>query len=475
MRPFSWNLFGLFIAYIVGILISKSGVISILPVIILCGAFLLLSIVLTNKKVISVFLILLAVLLGFLNFELDKSKIKALEELSDYRNVELKGLVSSIPDKKDELLKFSLHLTGMDNEDLDANLHLNAYSGYTTSIEPGDDLVLKGDFRKIRNEVIFLVKSYEIISQKFSFKRYIYRIKKYALDKVDKLYPDEYAFFVKATILGQTGKSIQNIRGKFQELGLAHILAISGLHVGLVFFFFLFLLKSLYIRGRIRGCMLAVIMLGYMLITGARPPVVRATVMALVYIYFWFFYTKVNPFNVLIFTAFLMSLINPETIFQASFLLSFSAMLGIFMMLYLFTNKGNKLFNYFKVALGAWLFVAPLSWFYFKGIALFGLLFNIVFLPVFSFLIACVFSSIVASFVSATVAIFFAHASYPFFYILFKVLDNISKIRFCFLKLPPVSIWVVVLIYIVLTTIIFIVRDIIRKKQKIYTDSQDVP
>ena len=467
LPPFAWNLFILFSAYISGILVSNIGWLSGLTGIFLGVLFFISSMLFLRKKIFTVVLILLIILLGFLSFEVNKSKIEALDKFSDYRNVTIKGFVTSIPDKKDERLKLPLRLLNVEDEEVNIKLPLSAYCDYTPGIEPGDYLILKGGFRKTRGRMILLAENYKITSRKFSVKRYIYRIKKYASKQVDMLYPKAYAGFVKATILGETGKSIQSIRGKFQRLGLAHILAISGLHVGLVLFFFLFLLKSVGARGRIRSVVLAVIMLGYMFLTGARPPVERATVMALVYIYFWFFYIKVNPFNVLIFTAFVMILVNPAALFQASFLLSFAAMSGIFTMIYLFRNKSNKLFKYFKVALGAWLFVAPLSWFYFKGIALFGLLLNIVFLPLFSFLIACVFSSIVVSFISIAAAKFFAYASYPVFYVLFKVLDNFSKVSFCFLKLPRISVGGVIAIYSILVVIIFKLSDIIKKKDNL--------
>jgi len=467
MPPFSWVLFSLFLAYISGILLS--GIDEVTPGVgFFCyPLFLILAVLFLRRRIFFIFLICSVISLGFLRFEVEKSKEIALEKFAGYRETAVEGYLSSIPQRKDERLKFSIQLLEVEGDKINAPLSITVYCDYTPSIEPGDYLSLEGDFRKVRNNIVFLAENHQVISRVFSIKRYIYRVKKYASNRITELYPESYACFVKATILGEVGKNIQNIRGRFQRLGLAHILAISGLHVGLVLFFFLFLLKNIGVRRRIRSIVLAVIMLGYMFLTGARPPVERATVMALIYIYFWFFYIRVNPFNVLIFTAFVMILANPATLFQASFLLSFAAMSGIFIVFYSFGNKGNKLFKYFKVALGAWLFVAPLSWFYFKGIASFGLPLNIVFLPLFSFLIACVFSSIMVSFISITAAKFFAYAAYPIFYVLFKTLDNFSKVSFCFLKLPQASIWGVIAVYGILIIIILKLSGIIRKRDRI--------
>jgi len=224
LPPFSWNLFILFLAYITGILVSNIGWLSGSTGLILSGLFFILSMFFLRKKIFPVVLILLIILLGFLSFEVNKSKTEALDKFSDYRDVTIKGFVTSIPDKKDERLKLSLRLLNVEDEEVNAKLVISVYCGYTSSIEPGDYLILKGGFRKARGRMIFMAKSWKVTSRKFSVKRYLYRIKEYASNQVDILYPKAYAGFVKATILGETGKNIQGMRNKFQRLGLAHIL-----------------------------------------------------------------------------------------------------------------------------------------------------------------------------------------------------------------------------------------------------------
>ena len=162
-------------------------------------------------------------------------------------------------------------------------------------------------------------------------------------------------------------------------------------------------------------------------------------------------------------------LIWPGAIVEVSFLLSFFAISGIFIILYVFPGKKTpgfkkRIYDYFKVASGAWLFVAPLIWFYWSRVSIYSLITNIFLLPVFSILLACAFSSVLASFISLSVGQFFADVSHPFLFILFRSSSFVSKLPFCYLKLPGISHLTLSIFYIILTGIIFLIRVIIKRK-----------
>jgi len=260
------------------------------------------------------------------------------------------------------------------------------------------------------------------------------------------------------------------LRKVFQEIGVVHILAISGLHVGLLLFFFGFVVKLLGIYGRLKALLLAVILISYMFLSGCRPPVTRATLMALIYLYFWFRGYKVNPFNLLMSAAFIMLLLQPQELFGLSFQLSFTAISGIFIMLYAFNDQlrsgfKGKAISYFKVTFGAYIFVLPLIWYYFNRISLIALVVNTAFIIVFSYLISSAFFVLILYPLIPSLSRVLVQSGFPVFYYLFKILDNLAALPFASLDMPQISIAGAIFIYLIFVLSILAFRDIIKKKR----------
>jgi competence protein ComEC len=196
------------------------------------------------------------------------------------------------------------------------------------------------------------------------------------------------ASFIKAVFLGKKGTSYNNLRHIFVKAGTAHILAISGLHVGIVAGVVLFILKIIRI-SYVRRIMIAVpLILFYAFICSLRPPVLRA---ALFYCYFAFsFYLRRRPslFCALAFAGLIDLMVQPEDIFSISFQLSF---LGVFFIIvgfeyfYFLPQGGGMWLGAIKklfflslfVNLGIW----PLLSFYFGKVYLLNILVNIVDIP----------------------------------------------------------------------------------------------
>ncbi len=469
MAPLSFSLLLSFTAFIIGIIFSKTGAIAFHHIIIFFLLSFIPALVFYRTKIFSIFIFFALISLGFMRMDVEKSKQNLLYDFISQKGVTVNGYIVSVPVKTEEKLSYFLKVVEIDKEKINQKLNINVVSNYNITFEPGDYVSLRGAFKGGRGGIVFKAENLSMLGSTFSLKRYIFRLKERTSNAISFLYPSEYASFIKATILGESF-GLSKIRFILQDIGLAHILAISGLHVGLVLLFFNFLFKLLRMNRRLRSIILAFVILLYLLLTGARYPVLRASLMALMYIYFWFFYTKPNPFNVLLFAALLIILIQPEAIFSVSFLLSFAAMAGIFLMLSLkcdfgFSSFKARFIDYVKVSSGAWFFVTPLVWYYWGKIALFSLLLNLALLPLFSFALASAFASILSSFIFMPLAKFFAVVAYPFLYILFLISESVYKIPYSSLKLPSISIAGLAFLYAALILIIFIIHGIIKSKE----------
>ncbi len=147
---------------------------------------------------------------------------------------------------------------------------------------------------------------------------------------------------LKALLIGERGEIPNEVREAFIGAGAVHILAISGLHLGiivtLIFFSARGLLKlseRLLLRYDIKKvAALATFppLLSYILITGFPISTIRAGIMASSFLIAILLGRYRNPLNTLAFAAFLILLISPTSIWDPSFQLSFSSVLGIILL-----------------------------------------------------------------------------------------------------------------------------------------------
>ncbi len=161
----------------------------------------------------------------------------------------------------------------------------------------------------------------------------------------------------------------------FSSSGAMHILAVSGLHVGVVWWLIILLFGFLkkHKTGRIVFVFGAILILwGYAFITGLSPSVMRATAMFTIFILGDNLNRKTNVYNSLAASAFFLLLFNPNNLFDMGFQLSYCAVSGIVFLqpkLAGLIKVKNKVVRYFwdllTVSVAAQVATFPLSVFYF--------------------------------------------------------------------------------------------------------------
>ena len=190
----------------------------------------------------------------------------------------------------------------------------------------------------------------------------------------------------KALILGDKSLLDTEVKNSFTNTGAMHVLAVSGLHVGIIMqilmVFFGFFTK--WINRKTAILIVVGIMWIYAVLTGLSPSVLRAVFMFSVLVLAQVSGKQHDSVNSLFFTAFIIFLFDPYTLFDIGFQLSFLAMLGIFLfygqideLIYIENKWIRKIWQGTAIGFAAQLMTTPLSLYYFHQFPNYFVLTNI--------------------------------------------------------------------------------------------------
>ena len=138
------------------------------------------------------------------------------------------------------------------------------------------------------------------------------------------------AALLSALTLGQKEMLDEDMKEDFARAGVMHVMAVSGLHAGVISMFVFGLL--FFLKGRaliIRVLISIAVLWGFAFITGLPPSVVRASLMFTFLHFGKLLKRPVNSLNSILASAFLMLVVNPSDLTSLSFQLSYSAVLFI--------------------------------------------------------------------------------------------------------------------------------------------------
>ncbi len=174
----------------------------------------------------------------------------------------------------------------------------------------------------------------------------------------------------------------------FRRLGVAHILSISGFHVGLLAGMLRLLMHPLPVGRKGRAMTEAAALLAYCLLTGGNAPVLRASGMLIWRQFTGLRYKRVLPLHMVCVTAALQLIFSPAQLFSASFQLTYGAMLGILLVTPWLNRRqvfrcagAQKLWEAFCLAFGAQLGVLLPQLYWFGELPLLALLLNMAIIP----------------------------------------------------------------------------------------------
>ncbi len=220
------------------------------------------------------------------------------------------------------------------------------------SVNYGDRIVLEGElaqFPGIRNPGGFDSKAYwerqRVHAAFYAAKKARYKVlargqgnpvkasaiavRRYLSHRLSRDFNKEQSAFLKALFLGERSDMEQDFRDLFLNTGTMHILAVSGFNIGFLSVVLWLLLKPFPLHRNFKLSLTMAVVWAYCLLVGWQAPVVRATLMASVFILGEILGRKSDGLNALGLAACVILALNPLQILDVGFQLSFIAVFGL--------------------------------------------------------------------------------------------------------------------------------------------------
>ncbi|MAD96851.1 MAG: competence protein [Flavobacteriaceae bacterium] len=204
-------------------------------------------------------------------------------------------------------------------------------------------------------------------------------------------FSEEVLSVLQALLLGQRNGISYELREGYAKAGAIHILAISGLHVGILLLLLNFLMKPLeaFSKGRILKTMLVIFLLWmFALLTGLSASVVRAVTMFSFVSIGLLRLSKTSIYHSLISSMLCLLLFKPMFLFEVGFQMSYLAVFSIVWLqpkIYAAVSIRNTIFDYFwqllSVSVAAQVLILPLSIYYFHQVPMLFWLTNLMVIP----------------------------------------------------------------------------------------------
>lgn len=257
-------------------------------------------------------------------------------------------------------------------------------------------------------------------------------------DTVDNIFDPEAAPIAKGMLLGDKKGLNEETYSTFKDTGMAHVLAVSGLHAGILIAFVYYLLRVLKVRRTPRLIVTIAFITVYAIVTGLTPSIIRAAIMAISLLIGKHFGRQTDTLNFLSLSFILSLIINPLDLFSAGFQLSFGAVFGILtlgwqMKYWLNRRLPQKLQrggDMLSVSAGATAGTMPILASAFNRVSTFSVITNVLIIPVATVAIVLVFIATLLGLLITEVGTLMAYVAALFIRILSIVIDGIASISF---------------------------------------------
>lgn len=298
----------------------------------------------------------------------------------------------------------------------DRGYRVKAYLNETAALEPGDQI--NGSFRfrlttdggaedptSHRSEGILLLaypksEASIVTGAENALRYYPARWRQWLLERIYGIFPEGTAGLAAALLLGDRTGIDYALNTAFKVSGISHVIAVSGLHVSILFG----MLYTVTGKKRVFSCLLGIpVLIAFAAVVGFTPSITRACIMQSLMLLATLADKEYDPPTALAFAVLAMLVVNPLTIVSVSFQLSAGCLVGIFLFseklrAYLAApgrlsiGKGRNILTKVKhwlassvsVTLSATVVTTPLVAYYFGCVSLVGVLTNLLVLWVIS-------------------------------------------------------------------------------------------
>ena len=486
------------LVYAAGILLARFTDIPFIVFII--AAFLVFLPLIAFSKTEKIFIVLLLITILFLgSAALRNSESLSFNHISNFtpkkgKIVSIEGIIVSDPVKKARSTSFVLKTQKLNNK-INVSGKVLARVFKENNFHYGDKLVMFGKLyappyfyiAKSLNYRGYLAKrgiytmfsvgknlNIELIGRNKAnpVKAFLFFTRQRMKQLIQDYMPGLFGSVLNAIILGERENLSKDLRLLLARSGTIHIIAISGLHVGIVSLIILMVLKAVRIPRKAALIIMGVILVMYCILTGARTPVVRVTIMAIIVFFGYIIDRETNIFNTLSAAALLILLFNPQALFSISFQFSFISILSILLISpkiknILFKNEKHSFYflaSLFSGSLAAWIGLLPLVAYYFNIISPIAILANMVVVPYLGIVLGSALIFIFFGSLLGFMAPILSATSELSIVLLFKFISILTNLPGAYFHIFDLPFSVIVLYYLLIITLMFPTK-IAKEKQ----------
>lgn len=408
-RPFALIGITYLIALLAAIYFGKENSLFIVIGLIICLATCMFFKDIRNKKIIPIALFVAAAgfLVYFVTYSNDVEPISKL----DQKDAIISGVICEMPYKDYDRYYYVIETDyiSLENSKQKVKLRLSSstaleadsYDRITANVYMFEPSSGSGYTSKIYYQAqgIFMfayIDEYKDIKIESTSNKPIYyhviKFREKLLSSFRIMLPEKEASMVSGILLGDKRGISEEIKSDFRQVGVSHMLAVSGMHLSILAQFLMMALVSFKIPRRYRGLIVSIGVLGFMALTGFSSSIMRAGIMSIIYFSGYIFNRKPDPINSLGFAVLLICLMNPLAASDVGLLLSFSAVLGILLLGNPITKfikdrvmspkNENPILKWaieaFSISIAATLFTSPISMIVFKRVSIVSPIANII-------------------------------------------------------------------------------------------------
>lgn len=291
------------------------------------------------------------------------------------------------------------------------------------------------------------------------------------------LLPKEHVGILEGMIIGDTSYVSDEVKNNFRDSGISHLLAVSGSNVAYILILCKFAFEKIFGRNVSNFLTILFIVL-FSMLSGMSASVVRAAIMAIVIILSEFLIQKPNTYASISFSALLILLYNPITIYDVGFVLSFSGTIGIV----IFNKKISELLESkikidkdkiigkiiavfietLSVTLSAQIAVTPITLYYFNTFSCVSILANLIIVPATGSITIVGIIMYVTSLVCVPIAKVISYFIYSIISFVIFAASLFAQIPGSSILLPTPSIIIILMYYIIVYNLFF------AKNKKVY-------
>lgn len=209
-------------------------------------------------------------------------------------------------------------------------------------------------------------------------------------NQLDKFMTEENSAIASAMMFGDKSEISYDVRDAFSKSGIAHILAISGLHIGVLVGFLMWILKKCKVNKYVNLAIISVFLIFYCYLCSFSPSTVRASIMAIVLIMSKLLGKRYDSLSSIGLAGILLLIIHPLYAFDIGFQMSFACVIGIAILnptIIRFLRKiklPNFLAKPLAVSISTQIALIPILINCFNGFSILSIFLNIFIIPLFS-------------------------------------------------------------------------------------------